>query len=358
MRSQPIARALCTPGLLLVTAMLALGLSGGCGKSKSNLRLNGAGASFPYPVYAQWAHRYYKLKGVRINYQSIGSGGGIAQIKAKTVDYGASDAPLKAKALDDAGLIQFPMVMGGVVPVINVKGVGAGKLKLSPKVLADIFLGRIKKWNDDAIKALNPGMSLPGTAINVVHRADGSGTTWIFTNYLSKVSADWKSKVGTGKAVAWPTGVGGKGNEGVAGYVKRLDGAIGYVEYAYALENKIPHVLLQNQAGKFVAPTIETFQAAAANADWAKAPSFYMVLTNQPGDQSWPITGATFILLHKKQRNAAKAKAMLAFFDWCFRYGGDTAKKLHYVPMPEAVVKLVQARWRTDLSAGGKPVWK
>lgn len=346
-------------GTLLLT--LALGMTPalfGCGKSKSGARLNGAGASFPYPVYAQWAHRYHKLKGVRINYQSIGSGGGIAQIKANTVDFGASDAPLKPRELDAAGLLQFPMVMGGVVPVINVPGVGAGQLRLTAALLADIFLGNIKKWNDEALVKANPGVKLPDKAINAVYRADGSGTTWIFTNYLSKISAAWKKKVGTGKAVSWPTGVGGKGNEGVAGYVKRLDGAIGYVEYAYALKNKIPHVLLQNRAGKFVAPTMETFQAAAANANWSKAPGFYMVLTDQPGDQSWPITGATFILMHKKQRDARKAKAMLQFFDWCYRYGGKTAKNLHYVPMPKAVVKLVQQRWRSDLRAAGKPVWK
>ncbi len=342
--------------LILVAALVGLGLPG-CKKGSSAERLNGAGASFPYPVYAQWAHQYNQAKGVRINYQSIGSGGGIAQIKAKTVDFGASDAPLKAKALDEAGLIQFPMVMGGVVPVLHVKGIGAGKLKLSAKALAGIFLGDIKKWNDAVIAGLNPGLSLPDQAIHVVHRADGSGTTWIFTNYLSKVSPAWKKKVGTGKAVAWPAGVGGKGNEGVAGYVKRLDGAIGYVEYAYALKNKIPHVLLQNQAGQFVAPTIETFQAAAANADWTHAPGFYMVLTDQPGKQSWPITGATFILLHKAQSSAAKAKAMLQFFDWCYANGGETAKKLHYVPMPKAVVALVKARWKKDLRAAGKPVW-
>ncbi len=344
--------------LVLLVAVGATSLIIGCGKGNSRGRINGAGASFPYPVYAQWAHRYHKLKGVRVNYQSIGSGGGIAQIKAKTVDYGASDAPLLAKDLDAAGLIQFPMVMGGVVPVINVPGVGAGKLKLSAALLADLFLGRIKKWNDGAIAALNPGLKLPAKSIQVVHRADGSGTTWIFTNYLSKVSATWKNKVGTGKAVAWPTGVGGKGNEGVAGYVKRLSGAIGYVEYAYALGNKIPHVLLQNRAGKFVAPTIETFGAAALHADWAHAPGFYMVLTNQPGDRSWPITGATFILMHKNQRDANKAKAMLTFFDWCYRYGSDTAKGLHYVPLPKPVVKLVQDSWRTTLRAAGRPVWK
>jgi phosphate transport system substrate-binding protein len=354
--TRSLARA---PGALLLIAALAVALTlPGCGKRSSRVRLNGAGASFPYPVYARWTHRYHKLKGVRINYQSIGSGGGIAQIKAKTVDFGASDAPLSPGDLDAAGLIQFPMVMGGVVPVIHVPGLGAGQLRLTATLLADIFLGKIKRWNDPALARANPGLKLPAKDITVVHRADGSGTTWIFTNYLSKVSAAWKSKVGTGKAVAWPTGVGGKGNEGVAAYVTRLGGAIGYVEYAYALRNKIPHVLLQNRAGKLVAPTIETFQAAAANADWAKAPGFYMVLTHQGGDQSWPITGATFILMHKHQPDARKARAMLRFFDWCYRYGAETAKKLHYVPMPDAVIKLVQQRWREALRAAGKPVWR
>ncbi len=349
-------KALGTVTLLMVVGTTLLFTA--CGKGGSRGRINGAGASFPYPVYAQWAHRYHKLKGVRVNYQSIGSGGGIAQIKARTVDFGASDAPLGAKDLDAAGLLQFPMVIGGVVPVINVPGVGAGQVKLSATALANIFRGKIKKWNDAVITGLNPGLNLPAKPIHVVHRADGSGTTWIFTNYLSKVSATWKKEVGTGKAVAWPTGVGGKGNEGVAAYVKRLSGAIGYVEYAYALGNKIPHVLLQNRAGKFVAPTIETFGAAAVHADWAHAPGFYMVLTNQPGDRTWPITGATFILLHKKQADATKARAMLDFFDWCYRYGADTAKGLHYVPLPKPVVKLVQDRWRSSLRAAGQPVWK
>ncbi len=355
-RFGPIHLTALAVASLLLSALAACGT--GRSKSGSRIRLSGAGASFPYPVYARWAYRYQKLTGARINYQSIGSGGGIAQIKAKTVDFGASDAPLKPKDLKAADLIQFPMVMGGVVPVVNIPGVGPGKLRLSGKALADIYLGRIRRWNAPALAALNPGLKLPDRAIQVVHRADGSGTTWIFTNYLSKVSPGWKAKVGTAKAVAWPTGVGGKGNEGVAGYVKRLKGAIGYVEYAYALTNKLPHALLQNRAGKFVAPTFASFQAAAANADWAHAPGFYMVLTNQPGDQSWPITGATFILLHREQPSVRKAKALLRFFDWCYRHGGALAKKLHYVPMPEAVVKRVEARWRTDLRASGKPVWQ
>ena len=319
--------------------------------------INGAGATFPYPVYGQWAWMYNKETGVKLNYQSIGSGGGISQIKAKTVDFGASDAPLKAAELNEAGLLQFPMVMGGVVPVINVPGIAAGQLKLSGATLADIFLGKIVKWNDAAIAKENPGLTLPDTAITVVYRADGSGTTWIFTNYLSKISKSWQDTVGNAKAVKWPAGVGGKGNEGVASYVERIKGSIGYVEYAYALQNKLNYSQLQNQAGKYVAPTSATFQAAAANADWANAEGFYLVLTDQPGDESWPITGASFILVYKEQTNAATAKEVLNFFDWCYRNGNTTAEKLDYVPMPEKVVKMVEKVWTEQIKAGGKPVW-
>jgi phosphate transport system substrate-binding protein len=320
--------------------------------------INGAGASFPYPVYSQWAYKYNQLTGLKLNYQSIGSGGGIAQIKAKTVDFGASDAPLEVKELDAAGLIQFPLVMGGVVPVINLKGVKSGDLKLTPELLSGIFLGTITKWNDQKIAAVNPGLSLSSTAITVVHRSDGSGTTWIFTNYLDKISPEWHKKVGVEKSVSWPVGVGGKGNEGIAAYVQRINGSIGYVEYAYALQNKLPHVLMKNKAGAFVAPTIDTFQSAAANADWTAAPGFYMVLTDQPGEKSWPITGASFILIHKQQQDAAKALAMLTFFDWCFNHGSDIASQLHYVPMPANVVTLVEAAWKTQIAAGSTPVWK
>ena len=319
--------------------------------------INGAGATFPYPVYGQWAWMYNKETGVKLNYQSIGSGGGISQIKAKTVDFGASDAPLKAAELNEAGLLQFPMVMGGVVPVINVPGIAAGQLKLSGATLADIFLGKIVKWNDAAIVKENPGLALPDTAITVVYRADGSGTTWIFTNYLSKISKSWQDTVGNAKAVKWPAGVGGKGNEGVASYVERIKGSIGYVEYAYALQNKLNYSQLQNQAGKYVAPTSATFQAAAANADWANAEGFYLVLTDQPGDESWPITGASFILVYKEQANAATAKEVLNFFDWCYRNGNSTAEKLDYVPMPEKVVKMVEKVWTEQIKASGKPVW-
>ena len=319
--------------------------------------LNGAGATFPFPVYSKWAWKYNQVTGLQLNYQSIGSGAGIAQIKAKTVDFGASDAPLAKGELDDAGLIQFPMVMGGVVPVVNIEGIGAGKLKLAPETLAGIYLGKIKKWNDPSIASLNPGLRLPSRAIIVVHRSDGSGTTWIFTNYLDKVSPEWHGRVGTNKAVSWPAGVGGKGNEGVAAYVQRLNGSIGYVEFAYALQNKMAHVLLKNSSGEFVAPTIESFQAAAANADWKNTPGFNMVLTQQPGAGSWPITGASFILIYKKQNDPKRAKDMLSFFDWCYTHGGDTARSLSYVPMPDPVVKLVRETWAKDVTSGGKPVW-
>lgn len=320
--------------------------------------LTGAGATFPYPLYAQWADSYKKLTGVGLNYQSIGSGGGIAQIKARTVDFGASDAPLTKAELDAAGLVQFPMIVGGVVPVVNLEGIAPGALKLSPAVLADIYLGVVKKWNDPAIAALNPGLALPTRDITVVHRADGSGTTWIFTNYLDKVSPAWHGKVGCGKEVAWPAGVGGKGNEGVAAYVQRIKGSVGYVEYAYALQNKLTHILLQNRAGVFVAPTQATFQAAAAGADWSAAPGLYVVLTDQPGDASWPITGASFVLIHREQQDAARAKSLLDFFAWCFADGDAAASHLDYVPMPDDVVALVESVWGAEVKSAGAAIWK
>ncbi len=337
--------------LLAMTSFVSL-------TSVQGQKLNGAGATFPYPVYSQWAFQYNKLTGMELNYQSIGSGGGIQQIKAKTVDFGASDAPLTKEELDQSGLIQFPMVMGGVVLVVNVEGIKPGQMRLTPEILGDIFLGKIKNWNDPAVKAINPGINLPNRAITVVHRSDGSGTTWIFTNYLDKVSPEWHSKVGTDKAVAWPVGVAGKGNEGVAAYVTRIQGSIGYVEFAYALTNKMAHTQLRNSASVFLQPTIETFQAAASNADWENAPAFYMVLTNQPGKQSWPITGASFILIYKEQKDEKMVVSMLKFFDWCFRSGGDTAGKLFYVPMPDKVVKLVEKQWADNVKSGGSPVWK
>jgi phosphate transport system substrate-binding protein len=327
------------------------------GTAFAGTTINGAGATFPYPVYGQWAWLYNKDTGVKLNYQSIGSGGGIRQIKAKTVDFGASDAPLKAEELNEAGLLQFPMIMGGVVPVVNVPGIAAGKLKLSGSTLADIFLGKITKWNDAAIARENSGINLPDSAITVVYRADGSGTTWIFTNYLSKVSATWKDSVGNAKSVKWPSGVGGKGNEGVAAYVQRIKGSIGYVEYAYALQNKLAYSLLQNRDGNYVAPTSATFQAAAANADWEMAEGFYLVLTDQPGAESWPITGASFILVYKEQANADTAREVLKFFDWCYRNGSKTAEKLDYVPMPGKVISLVEKTWKEQIKAAGKPVW-
>jgi phosphate transport system substrate-binding protein len=320
--------------------------------------ITGAGATFPYPVYAKWATKYNQNTGLKLTYQAIGSGGGIAQIKAKTVDFGASDEPLKAEELDKTGLVQFPMIMGGVVQVVNIEGIGKGKLKLTGDLLADIFLGKIKNWNDRRIMAVNPDLKLPDREITVVHRADGSGTTWIFTNYLSKVSAEWKEKVGNDKSVSWPTGVGGKGNEGVAAVVKKTEGAIGYVEYAYALRERLKYVQLQNKAGRFVTPTIETFQAAAANADWDEAPGFFMVLTDQSGEKSWPIVGASYILVYKDQPDPAKAKAVLKFFDWSFKNGADLASDLHYVPIPSKVYTLVHSRWQKEITSGGMPVWK
>jgi phosphate transport system substrate-binding protein len=320
--------------------------------------ITGAGATFPYPIYAKWADAYKKSTGVGMNYQSIGSGGGIKQITAKTVDFGASDAPLKPEDLEKNGLIQFPAIMGGVVPVYNIKGIEAGKIRLSPALLADIYLGKIKKWNEAPIASLNPGVKLPDQAISVVHRSDGSGTTFLFVNYLSKVSPDWKSTVGEGTSVKWPVGVGGKGNEGVANYVGRIDGAIGYVEYAYAKQNKLAHALLANRDGKYVAPDDEAFKAAAASADWAKAPGMYLILTDQPGAKSWPITGASFILMHKVQQNPANAKEVLKFFDWAFEKGDQMASELDYVPMPDPVVKLIQTQWKSQLKdSSGKPVY-
>ncbi len=342
---------------IIIGISLLFGLPSSFGAEVTSI--SGAGATFPYPVYSKWAAAYNKETGVKFNYQSIGSGGGIKQIKAKTVDFGASDAPLKPEDLNRSGLLQFPMIMGGVVPVVNLKGVGPGDLKITNALLADIYLGKIRIWNDSRIKAENPGLSLPSKSIMVVHRSDGSGTTWIFTNYLSKVSMEWKNKVGNGKAVAWPVGIGGKGNEGVASYVKRINGSIGYVEYAYALQNHLPHVTLKNRAGVYVEPSRETFQAAAANADWANAKGFYMVLTNQPGKDSWPIAGASFILMYKKQAKPDTAKAVLKFFDWAYRNGAKMAQDLDYIPMPANVVHLVEKTWHREIKdSQGRPIWK
>ena len=317
--------------------------------------VTGAGASFPAPIYAKWADAYNKATGARINYQSVGSGAGIKQIKSKTVDFGASDAPLHDDELAKDGLVQFPMVIGGVVPVVNITGIVPGQVKLNGAVLGDIYLGKITKWNDPALLALNVGVPLPAADIAVVRRADGSGTSFNFTNYLSKVNADWKSKVGEGTAVNWPVGAGGKGNEGVSAFVQRLPNSIGYVEYAYAKQNKMSHVLLQNKAGMFVAPDDLNFKAAAAGADWSR--TFYQVLTDQPGKDAWPITAATFIMMHKVQDKPANASNALKFFDWAYNSGDKMAADLEYVPMPEAVKALVRKLWADNLKdTGGKPV--
>jgi len=341
---------------LVIAALASFGFATPIAQAGNNL--NGAGSTFVYPVLAKWAESYKAKAGVGVNYQSIGSGGGIKQIKAKTVAFGASDKPLDPKELDAAGLMQFPIVMGGVVPVVNLKGVQPGELKLTGAVLADIYLGKITNWNDAAITKLNPGAKLPADRINVVARADGSGTTYIFTHYLSRVSPEFKGKIGNNTSVEWKAGVGGKGNEGVASYVKQLNGAIGYVEYAYALQNKMTYVQLQNKAGKFVKPDSESFQAAATGADWKGTPGFDLMLTDQPGAKSWPITGATFILLHKTQTKTEAAQQVLTFFDWAYRHGDKLASALDYVPMPDSVVKLIEAAWKQDIKdASGKAVW-
>ncbi len=320
--------------------------------------ITGAGATFPYPIYAKWADAYKKATGNGMNYQSIGSGGGIKQITAKTVDFGASDAPMKGEDLEKNGLVQFPAIMGGVVPVYNLKGVKSGDIKLTGALLADIYLGKVKVWNDPAIAKLNPGVALPNQAISAVNRSDGSGTTFLFTNYLSKVSADWKSTIGEGTAVKWPTGVGGKGNEGVANYVARIDGSIGYVEYAYAKQNKLSYAQMFNKDGQVVAPSDNSFKAAAAGADWNSVPGMGVVLTEQPGKASWPITGASFILIHKVQEKPENAKEVLKFFEWSFKNGATMADELDYVPMPDPVVKQIQSVWKSQIKdASGKAVY-
>ncbi len=334
-------------GMAGVASMSYAGLAGA-------QEITGAGASFPAPLYAKWAADYNKATGVKINYQSVGSGAGIKQIDSKTVDFGASDMPQTDEVLAKKGQMQFPTVMGGVVPVINVKGINPGQLKLNGQVLGDIFLGKIAKWNDPALKALNPSLPLPDADIAQVRRADGSGTTFIFTNYLSKVNAEWKAKVGEGTAVNWPVGAGGKGNEGVSAFVGRLPNSIGYVEYSYAKQNKMTYTLMQNAGGNFVKPDEATFKAAAAGADWSK--SFYQILTNQPGKDSWPISGATFILMHKLQDKPANASATLKFFAWAYKNGDKTSVDLDYVPMPESVVGNIQKAWAEIKDASGKPV--
>ncbi len=319
--------------------------------------ISGAGATFPYPVYSKWADAYKKDTGNGLNYQSIGSGGGIKQIKAKTVTFGASDAPLPGKELDESGLAQFPTVMGGIVPVVNIDGVKPGDLTIDGPTLAKIYLGEVKTWNDPAISKLNPNAKLPSAAIALVHRSDGSGTTFNFTYYLSDVSADWKSKVGTNTSVQWPAGIGAKGNEGVANNVARTKNSIGYVEYAYALQNKLTYAKMLNKDGKVVAPTAAAFQAAAANAKWDSEPGFGVILANQSGAQSWPMTAATWILVYKDPQDAAATAEALKFFDWAYKNGAQMAESLDYVPMPKNVVEQVEQYWTQNVRHDGKPVF-
>ncbi|WP_256646620.1 phosphate ABC transporter substrate-binding protein PstS [Thermomonas paludicola] len=311
--------------------------------------ITGAGSTFVYPILSKWSADYNAATGNKINYQSIGSGGGIAQIKAGTVDFGASDKPLPPDELKKSGLGQFPVVIGGIVPVVNVPGVAPGAMKLDGTLLADIFLGKVTRWNDPAIAALNGGLQLPDMKITVVHRSDGSGTTFNFTNYLSKVSPDWKAKVSEGTAVAWPAGVGGKGNEGVAAYVKQIRGGIGYVEYAYALQNKLTYSRMKNAAGNFVQPRDDTFSAAAATANWASAKDFNLIMTNAPGEQAWPITATTWAIMYKKPKNAARTKAALDFFKWSFEHGQAQASSLDYVPLPNSLVGQIEAYWAQNI---------
>ena len=319
--------------------------------------ITGAGATFPYPIYAKWADAYRKTTGNGLNYQSIGSGGGIKQITAKTVDFGASDMPMKADDLEKNGLVQFPAIMGGVVPVVKVQGVKPGELKLTGPLLADIYLGKVTKWNDPAIAKLNAGVKLPDQAITVVYRSDGSGTTFLFTNYLSKVSPGFRTTVGEGTSVKFPAGVGGKGNEGVASYVQKIDGALGYVEYAYAKQNKLAYGMMQNKSGKFVEPDDSSFRAAASGADWKSVPGMGVVLTDQPGEKSWPITGASFILVHAKQEKPEAGREVLKFFQWAYKNGRKMAEELDYVPMPEPVVQQIEASWKMVTDASGKAVY-
>ncbi len=330
-----------------------------CSLAVSAAEITGAGATFPFPIYARWAEAYNKETSNRLNYQSIGSSGGIRQIRAKTVDFGATDAPLKGADLEKDGLIQFPVVMGGVVPVYNVQGVPAGQMKLTGEVLADIFNGKISKWNDAKIAQLNEGVKLPDATITPVYRSDGSGTTSVFTTYLSQVSEAWKSGPGAGSSVQWPVGQGGKGNEGVAALVLQVPNSIGYVEYAYAKQNNIPFAQLQNKSGKFVSPDAKTFQAAAAGADWKSAPGFGISLTNQPGDEAWPITAPTFILVHKAPEKPEQVAEALKFFDWAFKNGDQMAAELDYVALPPQVEDMVRASWAEDIKdKSGQPLFK
>ncbi len=359
MRTKPGFRSALALACALVLASCGQGTKDGnaSGGTAAAGALSGAGATFPAPLYAKWAETYKASSGTGMNYQAIGSGGGIKQIKAKTVDFGATDKPLKPDELAAAGLYQFPTVMGGVVPIVNAPGIAAGQLKLSGELLGAIFLGDVAKWNDPRIVALNPGVKLPPLPITIVHRSDGSGTSFLFTSYLTMKNPAWASKIGASDAVSWPTGIGGKGNDGVSAFVKQTQGSIGYVEYAYAKQNKLSHVLLQNAAGSFVAPSSASFGAAAGSADWTKAEGNYLLLLDQPGAESWPITGATFILVYREQADAAKAKAVLGFFDWALNKGDAEAAALDYVPLPAAVKEMVRKQWAETIKGpDGKPI--
>lgn len=334
-----------------IRAALFAGLAVTASVSARAQDITGAGATFPFPIYAKWADAYKKETGVGLNYQSIGSGAGVKQILSRTVVFGATDAPLQAAQLNKEGLVQWPQVMGALVAIVNIDGVKQGEMVFDGPTLADIYLGKIKTWNDPAIAKLNPNLKLPATAISVVRRSDGSGTTFVWTNYLSEVSDEWKSKVGAGTAVEWPVGVGARGNEGVAGNVAQTRNSIGYVEFAYAKQANLTYTLLKNKAGQVLRPTKSTFQAAAANADWASAPGYRIILTNQAGDQSWPITAATFILMHKKPQDPAQARRALDFFTWAFEKGDAMAEELDFVPMPDSVVKLIKQTWEKDIQA-------
>ncbi|WP_115572810.1 phosphate ABC transporter substrate-binding protein PstS [Xanthomonas campestris] len=345
-----LALAACSPGKDAQSgdpAQAGANAGAAAGESKT-AEIAGAGASFIYPLVSKWSADYNAATGNKVNYQSIGSGGGIAQIKAGTVDFGSSDKPLDSAELQQAGLGQFPSAIGGVVPVVNIEGMAPGKLRLTGALLGDIFLGKVTMWNDAAIAAANPGVTLPATKINLVHRSDGSGTTFNFSNYLSKVSPEWKTKVGEGTSVQWPGGVGGKGNEGVASYVQQIKGSIGYVELAYALQNKMPYASMQNAAGQWVEPNAESFGAAAASADWTNAKDFNLVITNAPGEKAWPITATNFMLMHKQPKDAARSKATLDFFKWALENGQAQASELHYVPLPPELVKQIETYWGSE----------
>lgn len=351
MKSEVLRRALAKTAAIAAGAMFAASAAHAAG-------ITGAGSTFAYPIFARWAAAYHDGGGTEVNYQSIGSGAGIAQVKAKTVGFGASDMPLTVAELDKAGLVQFPAIIGGVVPVVHVEGVAVGALKLSGKLLADIYLGHVRSWNDPALVKLNPGVRLPAEPITVVRRSDGSGTTFIWTDYLSKVSPEWKDSVGAATAVSWPEGVGGKGNEGVAAYVQRIKGSIGYVEYAYAKRNSMAFALVANREGMYVQPDIASFQAAASHADWKGAPGFHVIITDQPGKATWPIAGATFVLMHRTAADAAGAREALKFFDWSFHHGQKMAEELDYVPLPARVTAMIAAAWASGIrDAAGKPVW-